>query len=149
MAPKPGFDNAADWPAYADPLGRYSVRYPPGWGVMQESADRVSIREPGIQAELAIEYAARDCGAAEAELRQRRLNYYLVGESSRVIAGRQTAILELRDTVSNRREFCAFVAGPSVCCQLRWTRPAGSSGQNFESIQEAMLSTFDFITHRS
>lgn len=138
-----------DWPPYADPAGRYSVRRPPDWTVTNASADRTVLQDRGLRAQFAVEYSARDCAAAESELRERRLNYYLIREYTRMIGGREARVFEFRDTVANIREFRAFAQLAGVCCELKWTRPAGSPGQEFESTQEAMLFTFDFIDNPS
>jgi hypothetical protein len=149
MVNQSGLGAAEHWPAYADPAGRYRVRHPPDWTLVSESADRTVIQDPGSRAVLSIEYSARDCAVAESELRQRRLNFYLIREFSREIGGRHARIFEFRDTISNSIEFRTFLPAEGACCELKWTRPAGSDGHNFESTQEAMLSTFDFLTNRS
>ena len=149
MANEPGLEAAEHWPAYADPEGRYSLRRPPDWTVTSESVERIVIKDPGSRAEVAIEYSNRDCAAAESELRQRRLNFYLVREFTRAVGGREAHVFEFRDTISNIKEFRAFLPSEGACCELKWTRPAGSDSERFESTLDAILSTVDFVAHRS
>ncbi len=149
MASQADIGKAKDWPLYADPEGRYSLRYPVGWTATRATGDRAVIAATGSGAEFVIEYSARDCAEAESELRQRRLNYYLVREFTRTVGSHEVRVFELRDTISNLREFRTFVTVEGACCEVRWARPAGSESPNFESAQEAMLSTLDFTSSRS
>ncbi|MDQ2945754.1 MAG: hypothetical protein M3Y27_07400 [Acidobacteriota bacterium] len=149
MENKSGLEAPENWPVYADPEGRYSLRHPTDWTVTIENAELTVIKDPGSLAEIAIEYSNRDCAAAESELRQRRLNFYLVREFTRAVGGREAHVFEFRDTISNIKEFRGFLPSEGACCELKWTRPAGSDSERFESTLEAILSTVDFVTHRS
>ena len=149
MANQSGLEAAEHWPVYADPEGRYSLRRPTDWTVTRESTERTLIKDPGSRAEIAIEYSIRDCAAAESELRQRRLNFYLVREFTRAVGGREARVFEFRDTISNIKDFRTFLPSGAACCELKWAHSAGPDSERFESTLEAMLSTFDFVTHRS
>ena len=136
-----------DWPAYADPAGRFVIRYQPEWSVLQEP-DRTMIRERSGMAEFSIQYHEGDCGEAQAAARRRRLNYYLVGEATRTVAGHEAVTLEFRDTIAGRRDFRAFVPAGRGCCELQWMHSERSEGRNLEGTLDRMLSTFTTLTDR-
>ena len=142
-------DAAKDWLVYADPQGRYVLRFPQGWKVQRESADRTVVKQQSSGAEFAINYLAEDCAVAQSKLRGRRLNYYFIREFTRSIAGREALTLEFRDTISNIREFRALFPAEGGCCEQKWTRSEGSQGLEFESTLETMLATFEFVSKKS
>ena len=148
MDVRPHPDEARDWLAYTDPLGRYVLRVPRTWKAEEESTERTRVREPGSRAELTISYLAEDCAVAQSKLRGRRLNYYLVREMTRSIAGQEASTFEFRDTVSNTREFRALIPAERGCCELKWTRSEGMPGKELEATLETMLGTLEFVSKK-
>jgi hypothetical protein len=149
MDGRPHPEATKDWLNYADPEGRYVLRYPHDWKVQQESADRTAVKEQGSRAELAISYLAEDCAVAQSRQRGRRLNYYFIREFTRSIAGRETLTLEFRDTISNQREFRALIPAERGCCELKWTRSEGAQGMECEAVLETMLATLEFVSSKN
>jgi len=142
-------DPAEGWSVFEDPERRFLLRYPAQWRVLIDNPDRTLIQEKSLSAELAIVFFDGDCATSLSALRTKRLNYYLVREFTRPIAGIETTILEFRDTISNVREFHAFLPAERRCCQLRWRRSERPEGLRLEPTLENMLFTFKFLTRKS
>src|SRR6266496_26547 len=130
MNPETG--SFTEWPAFTDPAGRFALLYPPDWSILNVEPDRTVFQAPGRLTEFSVGFSGRDCEAARAQARARRLNYFLVREFTRHISGQDAVALEFRDTVSNRRDFRAFVPVQGRCCELQWARSEQSEGQKFE-----------------
>jgi hypothetical protein len=134
---------------YQDPQRRFVLQLPQGWKIQKDTPDRTVIKEQRSLAELAVSYLAEDCAVAQSKLRARRLNYYFIREFTRTIADREALVFEFRDTITNVREFHAFLPVDKVCCELKWTRPESSQGPEFDPTLEEILSTFRFGPNKS